>query len=408
MAEHFSTSTTQKLIWLISPYHTGSHAAWAKGYKKHSGHLVELLTMAGRFWKWRMQGGAIELANQIKERLAQGERPDLIIATDMVNLAVLQGLLRQELRTELQETPFVLYMHENQLTYPLPPGRKPDSTYAMINWTGQLCADHIFFNSHYHRESWFGELPKLLKHYPDYNHQSLIGEVQARSAVLPVGIECARIREQTLHQANEGGTSVEEIANGSEDDSGEKYLPPLVLWNQRWEYDKRPDLFFNLLYRIQDAGVDFRLAVAGESFRNVPDEFERARERLADKIVHWGYLDSYGDYIGLLVQSDLVISTAVHEFFGISILEAIVTGAFPLLPNRLSYPELIPAALHPACLYADEDALFEMTVKRLQSPRPAPPSLQNSVVERFEWQVVAENYDKLVDEIISSYRATNH
>ena len=49
-------------IWLISPYHTGSHQAWAEGYARHSRHNVTLLTMVGRFWKWRMQGGAIELA----------------------------------------------------------------------------------------------------------------------------------------------------------------------------------------------------------------------------------------------------------------------------------------------------------------------------------------------------------
>jgi glycosyltransferase involved in cell wall biosynthesis len=75
--------------------------------------------------------------------------------------------------------------------------------------------------------------------------------------------------------------------------------------------------------------------------------------------VHWGYLPTRADYVALLSQADLVISTAEHEFFGISVLEAICAGAFPLLPNRLSYPELIPAELHPACLYADEDDLAQ-------------------------------------------------
>ena len=61
-------------------------AAWAEGYRRHSRHCVELLTLAGRFWKWRMQGGAIELAAQANARLAAGERPDMVLATDMVNL----------------------------------------------------------------------------------------------------------------------------------------------------------------------------------------------------------------------------------------------------------------------------------------------------------------------------------
>ena len=49
-------------IWLLSPYHTGSHRAWSEGYKAHSRHDVHLFTLAGRFWKWRMQGAAVELA----------------------------------------------------------------------------------------------------------------------------------------------------------------------------------------------------------------------------------------------------------------------------------------------------------------------------------------------------------
>ena len=68
-------------IWLISPYHTGSHQAWAEGYARHSRHNVTLLTMAGRFWKWRMQGGAIELAAQTRRCQAAGAPPGAILST---------------------------------------------------------------------------------------------------------------------------------------------------------------------------------------------------------------------------------------------------------------------------------------------------------------------------------------
>jgi glycosyltransferase involved in cell wall biosynthesis len=167
----------------------------------------------------------------------------------------------------------------------------------------------------------------------------------------------------------------------------------LILWNQRWEYDKRPDRFFALLYRLAEAQTPFRLAVAGENFRNVPAEFEEAHTRLADHIVHWGFLPKRADYRALLHQADLVISTADHEFFGISILEAICAGAFPLLPARLSYPELIPAALHPACLYAGEEELWQMASTRLLTPRPAPPSLRDHVAQTYAWPRVARRLD---------------
>jgi hypothetical protein len=164
-------------LWLLSPYHTGSHRAWAEGYRQTSRHRVTLLTMAGRFWKWRMQGGAVELAAQAKALLAAGEMPDAVLATDMVHLPAWLGLLREGLPGR---TPVLCYMHENQLTYPWRPGEKPDLTYGMINWLSQVAADAVLFNSRYHQESWFDELPRLLKHFPDYNHLELVAAVCTR------------------------------------------------------------------------------------------------------------------------------------------------------------------------------------------------------------------------------------
>ncbi|HRJ41240.1 MAG TPA: DUF3524 domain-containing protein [Caldilineaceae bacterium] len=359
-------------VWLVSPYHTGSHRSWAEGYASHSRHRIVPLTMAGRFWKWRMQGGPIELAAQARQRLADGPPPAAILVTDMLNLPVWLGLLRGDLSADV---PVLLYMHENQLTYPPRPDEKPDLTYGMINWLSQLAAERVIFNSEYHRQSWFASLPNLLKHFPDYNHLQEIDRVQARSLVLPVGIRC-----DAIHQARA--------------EAQPRAEPPLILWNQRWEYDKRPDRFFQLLYRLAEADIPFRLAVAGENFRQQPVEFVDAQKRLASRIVQWGYVESAQAYRALLCQADLVISTADHEFFGISILEAIAGGAFPLLPNRLSYPELIPAELHLACLYSDEDDLFDKAVHLLRHSRPAPPSLRSHVQEAFDWPVVAAAYDR--------------
>ena len=368
----FLDSPQPLTIWLLSPYHTGSHRAWAEGYQAHSRHSVRLFTLAGRFWKWRMQGGAIELAAQTQEA-GHDRPPDLVLATDMTNLPAWLALMRGTLPAA---TRTVLFMHENQLTYPLRPGEKPDLTYAMINWLSQLSADLVVFNSEYHRRSWFGELPNLLKHFPDYNQLDQIKKVESRSKVLPVGIE---FQEERRRQR--------------ESDT------PLILWNQRWEYDKRPDRFFELLYRLDETGHHYKLAVAGENFRKVPVEFEEAATRLAHRIEHWGYLPSRKAYNALLQKTDLVVSTAEHEFFGISILEAVQTGAFPLLPNRLSYPELIPTALHAACLYSDDDSLFAMASRRLELPRKAPPSLRRTVRESYSWPVVARAYDHLFAEL---------
>ena len=58
----------------------------------------------------------------------------------MTHLPVWLALSR---RTLPARVPVVLYMHENQLTYPWQEGQKPDLTYAMVNWLSQLCADGV-------------------------------------------------------------------------------------------------------------------------------------------------------------------------------------------------------------------------------------------------------------------------
>ena len=57
--------------------------------------------------------------------------------------------------------------------------------------------------------------------------------------------------------------------------------------------------------------------------------------------MHWGYLESRAAYCDALLQADVFVSTARHEFFGIAAAEAIAAGCFPLLPDRLAYPELV-------------------------------------------------------------------
>ena len=89
-------------IVLIEPYFTGSHKNWAVGLQKHSSHSIELLTLPGSFWKWRMHGGAVTLARMFME---SGLSPDLILATDMLDVSTFLSLTR----TNTGNIPIALY-----------------------------------------------------------------------------------------------------------------------------------------------------------------------------------------------------------------------------------------------------------------------------------------------------------
>jgi len=361
-------------ILLIEPYCGGSHRAWAQGYAAHSCHQVTLLTLPARFWKWRMQGGALTLAEQAQ---ALACRPDLILASDMLNLPAFLGLTRGV----LSGVPVVLYCHENQLTYPFPPGEKRDLTYGMINWLSMVAADRVLFNSRYHLEDWFGELPRLLKHFPDYTHVHHIAQVRVKSEVLPVGCDLRRFDSVSAPPSPASG-------------------PPLILWNQRWEYDKAPETFLRALCLLAEEGVGFHVALAGRSYRQTAAEFDAARERLGARVVHFGYAEE-ARYAVLLRRADVVVSTAIHEFFGVSTVEAIYCGCFPVLPGRLVYPELVPSPYHAVCLYDD----FEDLLARLRWALTHPDRARTVAAElrpgvaRFDWARIGPRYDAALEAV---------
>lgn len=365
------------ILWLDA-FHGGSHAVVSQGFARHSQHHVTLLTLSpAGGWRWRMRGAAITFAREVR-RCAMPP-VDLIVATDMLDLATFLGLTRDL----LGGTAVALYMHENQLTYPLPPGRTRDLAYPWINYTSALVADAIFFNSAFHRDSFFAELPGLPGRYHDHQELDLIDPLMARSHVLPPGIDLARLELSPPPARASAGE------------------PPILLWNSRWEYDKGPETFFAALRVLRQRQIDFRLIVIGEHIDPQHPTFAAAREEFAARALAWGYVPDLETYRRLLYQADIVVSAAIQEFFGIAVIEAIFCGCVPLLPRRLSYPELIPVHLHPFCLYDDDAQLAD----RLSQTIVALPSLREidfrSIAARYDWSQMATRYDAAFADVVA-------
>ena len=133
----------------------------------------------------------------------------------------------------------------------------------------------------------------------------------------------------------------------------------------------------------------------------VPKPFLAARERYGERILQYGYVESKMEYQNWLRKGDCVISTSIQENFGISVVEAIRFGCFPLLPDRLSYPELIPEKFHGDCLHRNSDDLKEKLCAFLSQPdryRGMRRELADSM-DRFAWERVCQEYDRELERL---------
>ena len=143
-------------------------------------------------------------------------------------------------------------------------------------------------------------------------------------------------------------------------------------------------------------GIDFRLALLGENYQAEPKVFVEAKSRFGDKIVQYGFVQSKDEYVGWLRKGFVAVSTAIQENFGIAMVEAMRHGCLPLLPHRLSYPEILPKEFHGAFMYRDDDDLVVKLADMLRHPerytvhRP----VLADMMARHAWSSVIDRYDR--------------
>ncbi len=363
-------------VLFLEPFYGGSHRDFADNLRSHSAHTIDLATLPARFWKWRMRGAALHFAHTIP----WPEGYDAIIATNLMSLSDLTALWRHANARPLP--PILLYMHENQLSYPLPAGERMDYHFGFTDITSCLAADRICFNSRTHLRRFFDHIGPFMARMPEHRPKWVTEEIRSRSTVLYPGYH-------SLTHANPLSAERDDI--------------PLIVWNHRWEFDKRPEAFFSATDALDDMDMHFNLALLGENFQIVPKPFLAARERYGDRVLRYGYEESRSSYEEWLLRGWVVVSTAVQENFGISMVEAAAMGCVPLAPARLCYPEIIPREIHEHCLYRDDTDLVTKLSALIGDPVRLS-ELRAAVVplmEPFAWQRRIEEIDRALGHLVA-------
>ena len=356
----------------LEPFYGGSHRDFAKGLVAHSRHDIHLATLPARFWKWRMRGAALYFVQTVGNLASF----DGIITTGLMSLADFTALCGE------CRPPTMVYLHENQLTYPLAPGEQMDMQFGFTDITTALCADRILFNSRFHFDQFFTTLPGFIDRMPEFKPRWAIEAIRNKAGILHPGchFDSAPMEPAPLPSG-----------------------PPLIIWNHRWEFDKNPEAFFTALDQVDRMGIDFRLAILGENCQVKPRVFMDARSRFGKKMVQYGYVKSKHNYVDWLRKGYVAVSTAIQENFGIAMVEAMRNGCLPLLPHRLAYPEILPKEFHSNFLYRSNDELADQLAGMLRHPdrfyghRP----VLSDMMARYAWSSVIDQYDRELDSLVA-------
>ena len=353
-------------VVLLEPWFEGSHAQWCTGWQQASRHNISVLMGPRGGWRKSLRSGAVFFANELQKSYPTA---DVIVASTPIDLAGVIGCSS----TSLRNKPFILYMHESQFGYPHGLKGPPADHLLATDFNAIKASTRTLVASDYHREL-------LNKALPEFADRLFLGNAAEAMAgfninTLPIGVDL--------------------IGPRPSDASG----PHRLLWNHRWAADKEPEKFVNVITELALNNYDFEVIAIGPVERSGSAQFLKLKKILGPKLVISGE-QSRNSYVNCLHTADIVVSTSKHEFFGVSVVEAISAGARPLLPNRLSYPELVPDHLRDFFLYSDDiyDSLARLittTRSELHAHRDA--LIQH--VESFNWTSLVHDYDDLIDNV---------
>ncbi|KAF7656164.1 hypothetical protein LDENG_00045700 [Lucifuga dentata] len=375
-------------VLLVEAFHGGSHQQLMELLQEKL-HGCVSVTLPAKKWHWRARTAALRFMQNIPASASYR----VLFTSSVLNLCELVAL-----RPDLAPLKKVLYFHENQLVYPVRKDQERDFQYGYNQVLSCLVADVVVFNSHFNMESFLSSISSFMKRIPDQRPKNLEQLIRPKCEVLhfPVQlpdvtrflpkhkllrqpVKVSHVDDITeLQEQQQLGVDGPQSPRPQQDPRNqdqqdphqsccesrtqqrpEEEVKPLhIVWPHRWEHDKNPELFFSTVLKLKEKRLNFHLSVIGETFTEVPGIFAEARTLLERHVLHWGFLPSKEDYLSVLCQADVVVSTASHEFFGVAMLEAVHCGCYPLCPNALVYPEIFPAEY----LYATPEQLC----KRLQ------------------------------------------
>ncbi|KAM4559243.1 tRNA-queuosine alpha-mannosyltransferase isoform 2-T2 [Odontesthes bonariensis] len=345
-------------VLLVEAFYGGSHRQLIDLLKNNIPGC-SVFTLPAKKWHWRARTAALYFSQTIPTCLSYR----VLFSSSVLNLCELVAL-----RPDLAHLKKVLYFHENQLVYPVRKDQDRDFQYGYNQVLSWLLPEH----KRRHQ-------PAEMSHTDDITRQDE-PQQSPRSDEDPDPSRCESRCESRIQRALSGAGAAD------------LEKPLHIVWPHRWEHDKNPELFFNTLLKLKERKLNFQLSVLGETFTDVPEIFASSRRQLDSHILNWGFLPSKDRFLQVLCDADVVVSTSKHEFFGVSMLEAVHCGCFPLCPKALVYPEIFPARY----LYSTPEQLCKQLQEFCKRPGVARRHVVTVDTSLYSWASLKPRFQTLL------------
>src|SRR3954451_6325105 len=334
--------STQLDILALEPFYGGIRRSMLETVVRLSRHRWTVLKLPPR----RIERRLTTAANWFSEQLSRHwvGRLDLVFTSEAMNLASLFRLV-----PAVAGHPSVVYFHDNELPDLSSPEEKETD---LVNLNTASAATEIWFNSHVHQQTFLIEAAALVDRHPELSARNPMAAIKAKSRLMPPPIDWGLVDEMR--------------AQGQV-----KRNPNAVFFETR---DANVALFNEAFAILRQKGVDFTAVTVGPVTDLDPaiprhtiseyDEPGQVRGMLGSAVFASAKPDAASDYLAV---------------------RALMAGCRPVLPDGGVYPELLPRALHPTCLYyVDGEGLAESLEDVLNPIDPgAPPWQYNGFRQQF-------------------------
>ena len=300
--------TKQLDILALEPFFGGARRAMLETIMRYSRHRWTLLRLPPRRIERRLAAAAHWFSEQLSRHWFG--RADVLFTSEAMNLA---DLLRMV--PDLTSKPSVVYFHDNQLPAE---GMRAESPLHLVNLTTANAATEIWFNSLYHLKTFLRKATSLVDKHPELSARNPLPELTGKAHLMPPPVDFT-LDHDVLQQ--------EQLTRDAR-----------VLFVDTRDADLRS--LNKALHILERRNEKVTLVTIGPV---VGLETQGQRYTIAeqDEITQ----------IRALHQAGVMFSTRSHAAADYHAVRALNAGCWPIFPDTGVYPELLPEALHHACLY---------------------------------------------------------